>query len=82
MNDRLVISPFFINFFNIKATSEDEQIISLPSVMDFCMDINMVFKENIGVFLKIRNLLGKENQIYNLYSSREFDIYGGISVRF
>lgn len=82
MNDRLVISPFFINFFNIKATSEDEQIISLPSVMDFGMDINMVFKENIGVFLKIRNLLGKENQIYNLYSSREFDIYGGISVRF
>ena len=50
--------------------------------MDFGMDINMVFKENIGVFLKIRNLLGKENQIYNLYSSREFDIYGGISVRF
>ncbi len=82
MNDRLVISPFFINFFDIKATSQDEQIISLPSVMDFGMDINTVFRENIGVFLKIRNLLGKENQIYNLYSSREFDIYGGISVRF
>ena len=82
MNDRLLISPFFINLFNIKATSEDEQIISLPTVMDFGMDINIVFKENIGVFLKIRNLLGKENQIYNLYSSREFDIYGGISVRF
>ena len=82
MSDRLIISPFFINFFNIKATSEDEQVISLPSVVDFGMDINMVFKEKIGVFLKFRNLLGKENQIYNLYSTREFDIYGGISVRF
>ena len=46
------------------------------------MDIDATINEKIRIFLKMRNLLGKENQIYNYYNSREFDIYGGISVRF
>ena len=75
-------APFLINLSNIKALSVDENIIYLPNVIDFGMDINMTLNEKITTFLKIRNLLGKENQIFNLYSSREFDIYGGISVRF
>jgi hypothetical protein len=82
MKDRLIFSPYLINLSNIKALSIDEEIIVLPNVIDFGMDIDMVFNEKIGAFLKMRNLLGKENQIYNHYSSREFDIYGGISVRF
>ena len=82
MKDRLIFSPYLINLSNIKASSIDEEIIVLPNVIDFGMDIDMVFNEKIGAFLKMRNLLGKENQIYNHYSSREFDIYGGISVRF
>ena len=82
INDRLILAPFLINLSNIKALSVDENIIYLPNVIDFGMDINMTLNEKITTFLKIRNLLGKENQIFNLYSSREFDIYGGISVRF
>ena len=82
INDRLILAPFLINLSNIKALSVDEDIIYLPNVIDFGMDINMTLNEKITTFLKIRNLLGKENQIFNLYSSREFDIYGGISVRF
>ena len=82
LNNRLIFSPYLINLSNINAWSVDEEIIVLPNVIDFGMDINMAFNDKIGAFLKIRNLLGKENQIYNLYSSREFDIYGGISVRF
>ena len=80
--DRLIFSPYLINLSNIKALSVDEEIIDLPSVIDFGMDIDVTINEKIGMFLKMRNLLGKENQIYNYYNSREFDIYGGISVRF
>lgn len=80
--DRLIFSPYLINLSNIKALSVDEEIIDLPSVIDFGMDIDVTINEKIGIFLKMRNLLGKENQIYNYYNSREFDIYGGISVRF
>ena len=80
--DRLIFSPYLINLSNIKALSVDEEIIVLPNVIDFGMDIDVTFNEKIGAFLKMRNLFGKENQIYNYYNSREFDIYGGISVRF
>jgi hypothetical protein len=80
--DKLFLSPYFIHLSNIKAWSKADEIIVLPNILDFGIDINMLFNYKIGAFLKIRNLLGKENQRYNLYSSREFDIYGGISVRF
>ena len=80
--DRLIFSPYLINLSNIKALSVDEEIIVLPNVIDFGMDIDVTFNDKIGAFLKMRNLFGKENQIYNYYNSREFDIYGGISVRF
>ena len=82
IEDKLFLSPYFIHLSNIKAWSKADEIIVLPNILDFGIDINMLFNYKIGAFLKIRNLLGKENQRYNLYSSREFDIYGGISVRF
>ena len=80
--DRLIFSPYLINLSNIKALSADEEIIVLPNIIDFGMDIDVIFNKKLGAFLKMRNLFGKENQIYNYYNSREFDIYGGISVRF
>ena len=80
--DRLIFSPYLISLSNIKALSADEEIIVLPNIIDFGMDIDVTLNEKLGAFLKMRNLFGKENQIYNYYNSREFDIYGGISVRF
>lgn len=80
--DRLIFSPYLIYLSNIKALSADEEIIVLPNIIDFGMDIDVIFNKKLGAFLKMRNLFGKENQIYNYYNSREFDIYGGISVRF
>ncbi len=52
MKDRLIFSPYLINLSNIKASSIDEEIIVLPNVIDFGMDIDMVFNEKIRGFFK------------------------------
>ena len=38
--------------------------------------------ENIGAYLKVVNLLGQEYEIWDGYTERPFQVYGGITIKF
>ena len=92
LNDVLQLKPSFILLdgilapdfgdLNMLIDSARVNVITLPTVLDLGMDVDFKINSKPNAFLKMRNLLGRENQIYYLYNSRVYDIKGGLSVRF
>jgi hypothetical protein len=74
------LTYFLLN--GIKAQTAGGETITLATVNDLNLGLELSFTERAGIFVELMNIFGSNYQLYNNYPVKGFQVVGGLSYKF